>query len=318
MSDKLFEDDIRPIYSKIRDVEFSKRAKSAHRDAKRYQQVVVKVSSYGKTTRGVMAHINYISRKNDLDLEDSSGNKLTSNGQVKELMDDWFSKAETRKNARLTVNIILSAPKGSNRDAVRKATRDFAQKRFASNHEYLFAMHNDTDHPHAHLAVKLRGYDGTKLRLGRKELHELREGFAESLRGYGIAATASYRSSRGVGKKAAKQKHVHMRDRGLKLDMDKKAVKEAAADLKGKEKKSRPWEKAQKEKNDQVRREYREIGTFLQSSSDDQAKAIGQAISDYAESMPVPQTRHEALKQSIQEQAKTRRQQQERDQGRER
>ncbi len=318
MSKNLFEDDIRPLRSKIRDVELPQKAKAAYRDSQRLKQVVVKVSSYGKSTRGVNAHIDYISRKNDLALEDSSGNILNSKDEVRELMSDWFSKSETRKNARLTVNIVLSAPIGSNREAVRKATRDFAKKTFSANHDYLFAMHNDTAHPHAHLAVKLRGYDGTKLRLGKKELFELRQGYAESLRKYGIAATASYRSDRGIGKKPTKQPLKHMRERGMMPETDKQAVREAADDLKGKNRKSRPWVSAMKRRNEETRQSYRDMGKLLESSEDEATQAIGRSISDYAEKLPSPMTRHEELKEAIRRKITERRQEIDRGPGTER
>jgi hypothetical protein len=100
--------------------------------------------------------------------------------------------------------------------------------------------------------------------------------------------------------------------------MDKKAVNEAADDLKGNDKKNRPWEKSIKQKHKAVKKEYQQIGALLMTADDEKTRAIGESIKEHGERLPVPQTRHELLKQAITDQLNARRREQQRDQGRER
>lgn len=308
-TDALLEQDIRPIYNRTRDLEKTRMVKAAYRDALRTPQAIVKVSSYSKGRGRLTAHLDYISRQNNLALEDPSNNQLHSKAEVKEILDHWYADADTRKNARMSANIVLSAPKGANRGAVKRAVRDFARQTFADNHDYLFAVHDDTAHPHAHLAVKLRGFDGKKLRLGKKELHQLRQGFARSLNAHGIAATASYRSDRGVGRRAERQNLRHMKARGITPEVEKQAVKEAAATLKGKTK-ARPWETALNERNNHVRESYKNLGLELAGADDPDLAEIGQTISQYAKRLPRPHTRAQAIQADIRQRVKARRQSQ--------
>jgi len=165
MIDALFEKDLRILHNKTRDINLSKhRIKEIYHNAKGTQQAVVKVSSYSKSRGRLSAHFDYISRNNDIELEDPTGNTLVDCSEVKDILDHWYADADKRKNSRMSANIILSAPKGSDRKSVHEAVRDFAAVRFSENHDYLFAKHNDTKNPHNHLVVKLRGYDGVKLR----------------------------------------------------------------------------------------------------------------------------------------------------------
>ncbi len=305
----LFDSDIQAQHNKVKDTDLGKLIISSRRIAQKQAEVLVKVSSYGKGRDRVAAHLKYISRDNDLPLEDPTGNRLESRQEQDELLDHWYADADTRKNARTTAHIVLSAPADSNRLDVEEAARRFARKRFADNHDYLFAMHSDTDHPHAHLVVKLRGYDGEKLRLGKKALFELREHFAESLRSVGIAATASYRSQRGVGRKAESQPLRHMKSKGVIPEVEKQALAEAVADLKG-QKTARPWEDALRRRFEKTQAGYRELANTVRGQGSEAAESIARELETYAASMAAPKTRHEELKSAILQKARATRRQQ--------
>lgn len=247
---------------------------------------------YSKTIGHLGNHLSYVSRNNELELEDPTGNKLTSKQEVDDLLEHWFSDADKRKNARMSVNMVLSAPKGSDPRAVKKAVRDFAQENFA--HDYLFTMHDDTGNPHAHLIVKLRGYDGKKLRLGRKELTDLRQNFAQCLRERDVQVAATYRTDRGVGQKAPRQKLYNMRRRGAVPNIDKEALKEAAEALKGRGA-PEPWVPAMKQRNQHIRAEYAYVGQTLMQSPKADVKTIGRLLISYSQDLPEPRTRRHAL-----------------------
>lgn len=295
----LFEEEIRPLYNRTKDVEAIRlRIKDMVRNATGYQQAILKVYGYSKTKGHLSDHIRYISRNNELELEDPTGNKVTSRDEVEELLEHWFADADKRKNSRMSANMVLSAPRGSDPDAVRKAARDFARETFVDNHDYLFTIHDDTSNPHAHLIVKLRGYDGTKLRLGRKELQEMRQNFAQCLRERGIEVAATYRSDRGVGRKGEKQKIVNMRRRGVVPEVDKAAINDAIETLQGRGE-TEPWVLALAQKNKHVREEYAQVGRALMQSDKDNVREIGRQLYHYAQEMPEPETRKQALMHSL-------------------
>lgn len=308
MTNTFFEDDLRILYNKTRDIKLSKhRVKEMYRNAKGVQQAIVKVSSYGKSKGRVSAHLDYISRNNDIELEDPTGNILTDRAEVKDVLNHWYSDADKRKNSRMSANIVLSAPKGSDRKSVHEAVRDFATARFSENHDYLFAIHNDTDYPHAHLVVKLRGYDGNKLRLGKAELHEIRQEFAECLQQRGVEVAATYRSDRGIGRKQAKQKLIHMRQRGITPDVDKRAVAEAVSELQSNQKAHKPWELKISNKHKKIKDEYSKTADLLIATNQKNLKIIGESIKSYADKMSEPVTRHQALIEAIASSSESRR-----------
>lgn len=163
-------------------------------------EVMVKVSGGGKGMIRIKAHFDYISRNGEVALENEAGQTIQGRESVMDLRDEWkyglYGTPEDshRKEA---FNIVLSMPAGTDRQAVKDAAREFAAAEFAGNYQYVFAAHDDEDHPHVHLCVKALGIDGTRLNPRKADLQRWREGFAEALRDQGIDANASPRLLRG-------------------------------------------------------------------------------------------------------------------------
>lgn len=302
MTDELFEGRINKKRNRERDVSFSKkktRVKEVARIADKKGQAVVKVSSYSKSSGRAKAHLDYISRNGKLDLEDPFGNQLTDRDEIKDLVDSWSADSDNRKNSRLTANVVLSAPEGSDRNAVKKSAREFARERFMDNHDYLFATHDDTDNPHVHLVVKMRGYNGEKLRLGKKELHEMRKQFAERLRVNGIDVDATYRSERGVVRRSERQVIRNIKSkRGETPKVEKEALNEAVSDLKG-QGKERPWEPKIIAQREILTSEFKQIAKSLKETKEQSAVKVADKIEKYLKDLPKPVTRHEELKNQL-------------------
>lgn len=194
--------------------------------AKRRPEVMVKISGGGKGMTHVKNHINYISRRGEIEIEDQDGNKLSGKDDIKQLLKEWQTSGSyipdesTRKEA---FNLVLSMPKGTPPEGVLSAVRDFAKKEFVNN-DYVMALHtyetdpdpNPSPNPHVHLAVKARGYDGKRLNPRKTDLRRWREEFAEQLRSNGIDAAATSRSQRFKRDKGLKQSIHHMLERGEK------------------------------------------------------------------------------------------------------
>jgi len=304
MSEDNIFDKVRVDKRKAKDIHLDTSVlKNAYRASQNLPQAVLKVSSYSHGQGRAGAHLSYIARNGDLEVEDPQGNHLQDPEEFKERMDDWAMDFDTRKDSRDTVNIILSAPKKSELGAVEDSVRAFAKKTFGQTNDYLFAIHNDTEHPHGHLMVKMRGYDGEKLNPGRKDLREWRSLFAEILREHGVEVDASSRLERGVGRKSTKQKIHHIKERKTPF-VEKEAIKQVIADIKNKHnQKDKPWAKAAKQKTKDHKNKLNHIASIAsdiaQKSNNDNLAKMAYSIKNHAENIPEPKTKAEEYQEKL-------------------
>jgi hypothetical protein len=196
------------------------------RVVKRSPEVLVKISGGGKGMRQIKDHLDYISRNGKIELENEDGDVLSNRDDLRALHNEWqmsggfpIPENGTRREA---FNIVLSMPAGTDPAAVRRAARDFAAHEFGSNHRYAMALHTfDTDidpnpskHPHVHLCVKARGFDGIRLNPRKADLRRWREEFAGALCEHGIEASATKRQPRFQRQRGEKQSMRQMKLRG--------------------------------------------------------------------------------------------------------
>ncbi len=168
------------------------RIKQSGRYTKKPPEVMVKISGHCNNLSHIQAHFDYISRNGKLDIEDEQGQIYQDTDALNLIAKEWCSDtASNKKNARHTTHIILSMPDGTEPKAVKQAVSAFAKKTFADNHQYVMALHTDTDSPHVHLTVKNLGFDGKRLHVKKGLPHVWREKFAEELERQGIAAEAT-------------------------------------------------------------------------------------------------------------------------------
>ena len=155
-------------------------------------EVMVKITGYCKSSQHIAAHLDYISRNGKLDVEDELGFIHSEPSELHQIAGQWLIDTQSqRKNVRHTTHIILSMPDGTEPEVVKQAVRQFAKKTFAENHQYVFALHTDTDSPHVHLTVKNLGFDGKRLHIKKGLPQVWREQFAYELERLGIAAEAT-------------------------------------------------------------------------------------------------------------------------------
>ena len=173
----------------------------------RAKQVIVKITGGGKGMAPIAAHFRYIGRQGkpevggrgkSLEIEDQDGNILSGRDDIKDLEADWrvsgsyIGDTAKRKEA---FNIVLSMPSGTPPEHVLSAAREFAHNHF-DGHKFVFVMHNDTDAPHVHLAVKAERWDGHRLNPRKADLQIWRQSFARSLQDRGVDAIATRAASR--------------------------------------------------------------------------------------------------------------------------
>ena len=185
--------------------------------AKNTPQAVVKISGGGKGMKFIKNHLSYISRNGEVDLEDQDGEIYQGKEGLKEINGLWkngFSPIPEESDKREAIQIVLSMPAGTDRLGVHRAARDFAKKTFGENHHYVFANHDDRPQPHVHLAVKVRGLDGTRLNPRKADLQQWRNEFVEALRAHGIEAVSTRRKTHLQQKRGDKQAVYHLKKRG--------------------------------------------------------------------------------------------------------
>jgi len=244
VGDRLFWDPVRPLKAKRTTTGVSRKTKArdSNRSAparfaitlkntiRRAPEVMVKISGGGKSIAQIKAHLDYISRKGDVPLEDENGDAIYGREAVRDLRDEWqYGGYPISGNvgAKQAFNIVLSMPPGTDRAAVTVAAREFAHQEFRLNYSYVFATHDDEKHPHVHLCVKALGRNGVRLNPRKADLQRWREIFADRLRENGIEANATRRPVRGVTKRPRKQAVVHLEKRGLK-SLHREALTQAA------------------------------------------------------------------------------------------
>ena len=166
---------------------------------RRAPQVMVKVTGGGRGMRGIVAHLNYISKRGRLEIEDERGHALSGKDAVNDLADQWRfggSRIDEVSDRREAFNIMLSMPSGTSAHAVMQAAREFAQAELV-DHFYVMVLHEHQANPHVHLSVRAESKHGVRLNPRKADLHRWRETFAEKLRGCGIDAEATRQATRG-------------------------------------------------------------------------------------------------------------------------
>jgi hypothetical protein len=183
------------------------------RTVHRTPEVMVKVLNRGGQNLGAVArHLDYLTRKGELEIETDEGERLKGNGAEAELLDDWdLDLDEERRTAdlkprgmrnppKLVQKLVFSMPAGTPPREVLSAVKNFAREEFGAKHRYAMVLHTDEPHPHVHLVVKAMGADGKRLNIRRAMLREWRQEFARHLRQQGVAANATDRAVRGETK----------------------------------------------------------------------------------------------------------------------
>jgi type IV secretion system T-DNA border endonuclease VirD2 len=237
-------------------------------------EVVVKVTGRQRGGRHVKAHLTYIGRNGDVEIETRDGEILTSKDDIAERAAEWSDSLEWRSRPTVTsVSLIFSMPEGTDPDKVLGAVRALAQGELSDNHDYVLALHTDTPRPHVHLCVQAEGLDRRRFNPRPVQLNRFRERFARELRERGVAAEATPRRARGKGIAGSSMALVKLRARlraegGRQLsDADWRTNEQALAVAEGKAalpsfvpKGTQRWQ--------EIRRAYGEAASALHATGD--------------------------------------------------
>ena len=180
-------------------------------------QAVLRVLSYRHGAAAVRQTAAYVTAKSGERFVIEGDIEVDGAGERCAIVAEWAADFGSHSRARDAAHFELSAPPGSDRAKLFAAVRAFANETFGATHRYILAEHRDTAHPHAHLIVKLRGYDGRQLDPRKGDLACWRERFAACARAEGLELGASPRSARGVTRKGVSRAAVEQRRRETAL-----------------------------------------------------------------------------------------------------
>ncbi len=186
---------------------------------RRKPQVMVKITSFARSKESLAAHLDYISRNGKNEIFDPAGEGFGAIGAqmglpARDALQHYGRELATgpiardasinrnkkgRPRSRVSMNLMLSMPAGTDTGAFELAVREFLAEQFQA-HDRVFTFHDDRDHYHAHVVIGLQGQDGRWLNPRKYDLLAWREAFATSLERHGIPAEATPAYTRGKGK----------------------------------------------------------------------------------------------------------------------
>ena len=129
--------------------------------------------------------------------------------EAREIRDltDRFSKrwsAGFKPKLGQTTHMLMSYPIGTRGEDVRDITANVAERFFQSDEghfDYIIAVHEDRDHPHAHIVLNRRSQEGEFFFLGRDHrfnYDDFRLAMVEEAEKFGVRLEATRRLDRGV------------------------------------------------------------------------------------------------------------------------
>ena len=192
------------------------RAAAGHRPA-----VFKAIRGGGTHTKSQLANqLDYLTTKST-HIVDSSGfldgkAKLEA-GDIKDLTERFAKRWDAGFKPKLgqTTHMLMSFPIGTRGEDVRDIATDVAERFFQTDEghfDYIIAVHEDRDHPHAHLVLNRRSQEGEFFFLGRNHrfnYDDFRLAMVEEAEKYGVRLEATRRVDRGVVHYPARTSEVY-------------------------------------------------------------------------------------------------------------
>ena len=192
------------------------RAAAGHRPA-----VFKAIRGGGTHTKSQLANqLDYLTTKST-HIVDSSGfldgkAKLEA-GDIKDLTERFAKRWDAGFKPKLgqTTHMLMSFPIGTRGEDVRDIATDVAERFFQTDEghfDYIIAVHEDRDHPHAHVVLNRRSQEGEFFFLGRNHrfnYDDIRLAMVEEAEKYGVRLEATRRVDRGVVHYPARTSEVY-------------------------------------------------------------------------------------------------------------
>ncbi len=272
---------------------------------------MVKITGRTRDAGHLRAHLDYISRNGALALEGPDGERLEGRGEVQTLAADWATELALvparRRDAPVSLSIVLSMPQGVEPTRVEDAARAFAADVFRDRFPYVFTLRDEGRHPHVHLTVRMLGTDGERLNPRKADLQVWREQFARWLREREVEAEATPRRARGVTRKGEKTLVRKMRERFVFGTGPLPVVLRAAYRDAGRETRPGAWTDALRKRELAIRTTLAGLAVALGRSGRPAERALGELLERHVRGRRKPETRDEAFRRTLELKVKDRR-----------
>lgn len=145
------------------------------------------------------------------------GKSKLDRGEIKDLTERFAKRWSAGFKPKLgqTTHLLMSFPIGMRGEDVRDIATDVAERFFQNDQghfDYIIAVHEDRDHPHAHLVLNRRSQEGEFFYLARNHrfnYDDFRLAMVEEAETYGVRLEATRRIDRGVVHYAPKTREVY-------------------------------------------------------------------------------------------------------------
>ncbi len=175
-------------------------------------QAIIRIVPGGgaRTAEQIQNQWRYLTRKGHMQLRRSERHLgvVLSPDQVEAVAESWAQETGYGQTGRdLTTHIVISFPPGTDEEKAFAIARAWAEEMFGSGRnggsfDYLTACHTDRAHPHMHLIVNRRAFEGHWLKISRRHHYlsydRLRLALAEIAGRHGVALEATSRLARGI------------------------------------------------------------------------------------------------------------------------
>ncbi|MEY8828809.1 relaxase/mobilization nuclease domain-containing protein [Sedimentitalea sp. XS_ASV28] len=181
------------------------RAAAGHRAA-----VFKAIRSGGTHTKSQLANqLDYLTTKSSHIVDSSGfldGKAKLGSPEVKDLTERFAKRWSAGFKPKLgqTTHMLMSFPVGTRGEDVRDISSTVAERFFQTDQghfDYIIAVHEDRDHPHAHIVLNRRSQEGEFFFLGRDHrfnYDDFRLAMVEEAEKFGVRLEATRRLDRGV------------------------------------------------------------------------------------------------------------------------
>ncbi|HDZ5011395.1 TPA: relaxase/mobilization nuclease domain-containing protein [Campylobacter jejuni] len=169
-------------------------------------EVVVKITSGSKNFQALSKHLDYISRKGNVELITSDFDRYVGEDEILEVKRIFKNEGapvplykEGAKEKRHTINMVFSMKEHSTtpKEKLQQAVITTLKRMYPDNF-FAVAFHNDTDNPHCHVCLKVADKNGKRINPKKADLANLRAEFAKALNELGVEAKATNKKQREV------------------------------------------------------------------------------------------------------------------------
>ena len=145
------------------------------------------------------------------------GKSKLDNREIKDLTERFAKRWSAGFKPKLgqTTHMLMSFPIGTDGEDVRDIASDVAERFFQTDEghfDYIIAVHEDRDHPHAHIVLNRRSQEGEFFYLARNHrfnYDDFRLAMVEEAEKYGVRLEATRRVDRGVVHYPPKTREVY-------------------------------------------------------------------------------------------------------------